>query len=193
MKRIPLSSLECNAFTKHLLSQMPRASFYNLIDIDDLDGNYYFPSKNEILFPCAFLAIETHEIAHMVEMRNYGRLTLPDWGMKNWSNGTSKVSSKSFFAALSREIRVRAISIIIKDEVLTSHSTSYNIFNNFFWKGAAIERFPFGKFKNFSDAQEWANVLVEKTLSHYNKDLIESEWLKRVDYISNWMETAKAA
>lgn len=185
---VPISSLECSSFCKSIFSKSPRVKLMEMLNLDD---RYYIPSKDVIVFPCQFMRIEEHEVAHMVEMNNFRRLLKHDWGMKNFSN--SNPSNKEFFAALSREIRVRAISLVLRGvEKNCSHDdTSYNIFKNIhYWDPEVKARIPFGKFKTFKDVQEWMEHLRDTTIAHWSLDRIESEWFRRMDFISNWMETA---
>ncbi len=184
---IPISSLQCSAFTRSIFSKSPRMKFVPMLD---LDGQYYIPRKDFIIFPCQLFQIEDHDLAHMVEMNNFQRLLKPDWGMKTFSDHSP--SNKGFFAALSREIRVRTISLILRgrEKDHDPADTSYIIFNNSYWRAESESRIPFGKFKSFKDVQEWAEYLRDTTLSHWSLDRIESEWFRRMDFISNWMETA---
>lgn len=183
---VTVSNLECSLFARSIFSKSSRIKFVRMFDLDD---QYYIPRKDVIIFPCQFMRIEDHDLAHMVEMNNFHRLLKPDWGMKTFSDNSP--SNSEFFAALSREIRVRAISLVLR-RIEKNHKrgdTSYDIFGNSYWEEGAKLRVPFGRFKTFKDVQEWAEHLRDRTLSHWNLDRIESEWFRRMDFISNWMET----
>lgn len=151
----------------------------------------YIPSKDRLLFPCG-LPTATHEIAHMVEMKNLNRCLLPDWGMipPSKSGDYSKWQSKAgFFAALSREIRVRAI----ERHMVGPRDTIVNILNNSTWKDMSGERLPFGRFDSMKTLSAWIDNLHQRTYNAWSLDRIRHEWTVRLDHIRHWMETKVAA
>lgn len=142
-------------------------------------GIAYWVTKENI-FTYFSLPRISHEIAHLLEMKNSKRWVLPDFGIKFPFNHTHKNKS-IFFTALARETRVIAI-----ESVLSSNSKS--ILDNSSWK---IDKryLPFGRFNKKSDLKDWIIDLHTKTVNAWSHDRIYHEWAIRLDYIKNWMET----
>lgn len=141
------------------------------------DVVFYKPGKNAIMFPYCLPSV-AHEVAHVVEMNNFSRLVQDDFGMKLFF---CKPSPQMVFAAASRETRVRAIERHMGE-------TSYLLHNNL-WKSYCKESCPFGRFKTYSDVEDWYLDLDEKTYKAWSLDRIRHEWEIRLNYIRDWMET----
>jgi hypothetical protein len=177
------------AFPRSLLKMEPRIRVHAMAD-DVEENKFMFVTKTNFHIPHGFPPIE-HEIAHMVEMKDPARWTLPDLGMAIFPKGDP--SPKMMFAAMAREIRVRAIQLHLIPEDQYSdgnHRTLFNILNNeHAWGGWARTMTPFGRFKNYQDVWDWANGMRERTFNAWNKDRIVHEWKIRLNHIQNWMET----
>jgi hypothetical protein len=159
--------------------------------LDDLDDEkFFFISQRYIHIPYGFPPIE-HELAHMVEMKNKERWTLPDLGMATFTD-LDKVSPAGFFAGFAREIRVRAIQTHMMPEELNNKGGSiYNILNNqITWGDYAERNSPFGRFKSYTDVETWALDMRERTYKAWSLDRIEHEWRIRLTHIRNHMETS---
>jgi hypothetical protein len=125
-----------------------------------------------------------------VELRNPIRWTIPDWGMPRFD--LDNIKSGPFFAALSREIRTRAIQLhisVFESEQEKLRSTAYDQFNNPWWRGQAFKRLHFGKFKCPQDLTNWMCDLRERTYNAWSVDRIRYEWEIRLNHIRHWMET----
>lgn len=171
----------------HLYGMEPRIRTYALADTIYSDiSKVYFLTKEHIYIPYR-LPSASHEIAHMVEMKDLDRCLLPDWGLKAFTNKV-KVSDKLFFAAFAREIRIRAI-----DNLIHGFSNPVSITNHVYWFHEACKRIPFGRFKDNKDIVAWADDLSLKTFIAWSFDRVEHEWKIRLDHIRNWMETREAA
>lgn len=173
-----------NRFAKHLLLKADRFYYYDGIKAPDDNFGLYFPRKDKIFFPIKF-PIEAHEIAHMIEMPSLNRLLVKDWGL---TYDAFSLLNKKFLVAFIRETRVRAIQTVIDDG-----SSNCDILKNIEWRDEIKYRLDLnpslGKFTSFDQVKQWADSLKDKTIAHWNKDRIEFEWTKRVEFISNWMET----
>lgn len=167
------------------------------------DEKMFVVTKDIIHIPYILPAVE-HEIAHAVEMTDKSRWLLPDWGMKMEPFKSDSLSFLPFmkikrltprmmFAAMSREVRVRAIQLhmLPESEHNNKKSSLYNILNNIVWGDWAKEMVPFGRrFKTYQDVNAWVNDLREKTFRAWSKDRIIHEWSIRLNYYQEWMETA---
>lgn len=173
---------------QHLFGMDSRIRIYDFADeIYESPLKAYFIENEHIYIPCVLPAAE-HEIAHMVEMKNPKRWTLPDWGMEFHTKFTDDAGKRLFFAALTRETRVRAIQ-----RHLTKSEWS-PITEHIAWGGASIEtRLPFGRFSTFKDVEMWSMDVHAKTYNAWSVDRIEHEWKIRLAHIQNFMETKVAA
>jgi hypothetical protein len=172
------------SFQLELLSIDKRILIHSIHGNVDKDKGY-FVNKNNIHIPFGLPAM-SHQISHMVEMKNKHRLLLPDWGMPAFVG--DKPNNKTFYAALSREIRVRAIDCV-QNPLIQKHDTRFNIFENSVWKDWAIESLPFGRFKTFEDINLWMCDLRDKTIQAWNLDRIKETWISQLAYIQHWMES----
>lgn len=175
----------------HLLELEPRLRVFEFADEpqENIGENYaYIPRKDVILFPVALPAAE-HEIAHMVEMSNINRIILPDWGIASHLNtkwDVKDIKMSSLIAAASREARVRAIQ---------SHFSGfphYPMWKHPVWGHDVEDRLkkePFRRLKSFQDYKDWIDDLQMKTFNAWSPERIESEWIKRLNFIRDWMET----
>lgn len=174
-------------FVKELVQSESRFRFHDVGNDFFNDKKFFVVTKEIIHCPIFMPAIE-HEIAHAVEMRDCSRWLLPDWGMTNFT----EPSPKAMFAAMAREIRVRAIQLhmLPESEHNNKNSTLVNILNNdWAWGHWARTMTPFGRFKNYQDVWTWANDLRERTFKSWSQDRIAHEWKIRLTHMQNWMET----
>lgn len=183
-----------NLFIAGLLGMEERFRFYYGLSKRN-DQDYYYPTKQYIFMPFTtdndFVASAAHEIAHMVEMQNYKRCLLPDWGMHA---GPKKNTPSEYFAMLARETRVRAIEMIIAPfscEKEKQSSTRYDIFNNPYFGSELKKMIPFGRFKNAQEVKDWTYALRDRTLRDWSRERIFEEWKNKLDYIRDWMETSE--
>jgi hypothetical protein len=184
-----------NSFAAELVKMDERIVCYNMLAnrFDEASVNrhkhFYMPFKNVILISDEMIPKLSHQIAHMVEMNNFSRCVQHDWNFGTIDKMTSdKFSTKFYVAAMLREIRVRAIDHHISDVPF--------IRGKFKLGGAAwrptdipIKSFPFGRFKDQKDFIEFCSALEERTYNAWSKEKVRVEWIKRLDYIRNWMET----
>jgi hypothetical protein len=182
------SSHPVRLFTHHLLEMSPRIRLHSFVDDLD-DKKFFFIGKEYIHIPHVFPPVE-HEIAHLVEMKNKERWTLPDLGMATFTD-LDRVKPAPFFAGLAREIRARAIQLrMMPEEMDKRGGTIYNILNNQLTWGDYSEKYsPFGRFKSYKDVEIWAEDMRERTYKAWTLDRIESEWKVRLDHMQNFMET----
>ncbi len=180
---------EVKGFALELLEMDSRIQVYNFFG--DLEEDFgYLPKKTGLFFPVGVPSAE-HDIAHMVEMSNKKRWTIADWGMPSPKNNNGYSEWKSFggfFAALSREIRVRAIQLHLIPEY-GQRETLMNIFANPFWFEMVNKHLPFGRFNSYEDVISWMIDLRDKTRFAWSPERIRHEWIIRLDHIRNWMES----
>lgn len=179
----------------HLLEMEPRIRVFGFADEpqENIGENYtYIPRKDVILFSMGLPTAE-HEIAHMVEMSDINRVTLPDWGLAStlnsdvWKNERT-IKMSTVIAAASRETRVRAIQA----HLLPSSIKYRPMSSHHYWGDEVGDRFKkesFGRFKSPQDYKNWIDDLEMKTFMAWSPERIENEWIKRLNYIQNWMET----
>lgn len=169
-------------------SRIRLSQFYG--DVEKNKG--YFITKDHIHIPYILPSIE-HDICHLLELTNRKRWTQTDWGMPRFEK--DKMPPCQVFAALAREVRVRAIQLhisVFKDEDAKLKSTSYNQLNNPYWAELVKSNLPFGRFKCYKDVETWIQDIREKTHKAWSLDRIHHEWKVRLTHIQNWMETCPA-
>jgi hypothetical protein len=171
------------SFERSLFEMDSRIRLFELFD--ELESDHGFlPCKDMICIPIALPSAD-HEIAHMVEMTNPKRWTLPDWGI----NIHEPRTQKGLFASLSRETRVRAIQ-----RHITPAIPNYAPLSNYhFWEPMVKKNVPFGRFKTYEEVYSWVIDLHEKTYAAWSLERIRHEWEIRLNHIQNWMETKAAA
>lgn len=157
---------------------------------EDNNSFGYLPLKAKDLYLCTKLPSVDHEIAHTVDMP-VARCTTPDWGIKN-SIDIGGWSNNYFFAALTREVRVRAIQLHL---ITQEHWKYKNIFTsrileNPAWGHQANMRLPFGRFKKHNQLVDWIHTIHMQTYKRWSIDRIVHEWAERVKIINDWIETA---
>lgn len=171
----------------------------------------YIPSK-ETLYIAEGLPSIDHEIAHMLEMRDFNRLTKVDLGLESPFDRNAKFTIKesAFFAASAREARVVAIQSVINaiesihsiDHRLDTYTRNISISvralggrkltNNIIWENKCIDFLKnnqYGRFKTSYDYVQWIDDIHEKTVKAWTKDRIIVEFKNRLNFINNWMET----
>lgn len=130
-----------------------------------------------------------HELGHIIEMNNYDRLLINDFGLKNLIK--TKFSNNGVIAAFWRETKVRAIQTRIAEINPTIDSTTKSYFHNNYWFDdiySRIENNPIGKFKTREDVIENTNEYFMKVYNDYTFDKIEYEWRLRLQFLKNWKE-----
>lgn len=206
-----MSHLYMTPFIKELVNMDSRIYVYpdkmkyifNGSMVDAFKFGMYKPTKEKIYIPGVFPRT-SHQIAHMVEMTNYSRCLQIEWGMGkhsfnkdiNYIDNDVEVhvsaNASKFFAALSREVRVRAIEGHMCVDAWNKGSRALkNIFDNKSWV-PNNSFLPFGRFKEQKDVQTWVDDLCEKTYNAWGLDRIEDEWCKKLNYIRDWMETSES-
>lgn len=150
----------------------------------------YFITKNTIHIPYNLPAIQ-HDIAHLLEMRDCRRWTIPDWGMPRFEK--ESMPKTCVFAALARETRTRAIQLHLTRfscEEAKLSSFAFNQLNNPYWKKLVISCLPFGRFKEYREVNDWVCYMRERTYQAWSLDRIHFVWMNRLEHIQNWMETS---
>lgn len=151
--------------------------FPNSINEKDIG---YSPTK-ECIYIGTHVPMIEHEIAHMVEMNDFKRCVMDDWGLKTFIKPES-LSSKEVFVGLTRETRVRAIQCHLT-------KIGQSIKDHKQWIYMVSNHLPFGKFKTVQNVLEWVEEMHTRTFKDWNIDRIEYEWNRRTDYIMDWMES----
>lgn len=156
-----------------MMSMFPCVKYSSIMN--DLDDKWAYKPTKKCIYIAHSLPTIAHEIAHMVEMNDFSRLLLQDWGLKLGPNVG--------FTSAAREIRVRAIQGLMEPE-------RNRLVNNYFgWMIPLFGKLPFGRFKTKQDVIDWENDLHHRILRAWSLDRIFHEWKLRVDYIRNWQET----
>lgn len=154
-------------------------------DVEEDKG--FFVTKDNIFIPHVLPKVE-HDIAHLVELKNSKRWTMTDWGMPRFEKDIIKPGP--FFAALSREVRTRAIQLHMEPKAMgNENDTTYNQLANPYWYDMTKKLLPFGRFKSMQDVGCWLGHQRECTYKAWCLDRIVHEWSVRLNHIRNWMET----
>jgi|SRR5271166_1647710 len=181
-------SAKLDKFAYSLVSMDARIKlFYAIGDISGGDSKCYIPSKKMLAFTYNFPTL-AHEIAHVVEVSDFARLTKTDFGMRIFGRARHthpfyRPTDNGFFAGMAREVRVRSIERHIDP------TKPISILANRGWSNHAASILPFGRFKTMKDVEVWVLDMAERTRKVWDKERIRSEWVGRLDYIRNWMET----
>lgn len=183
-----------NPFVAMLLRGGLRVQLYGRMG-EVVPGRGYLPTKDAILIPARFPLL-THELAHMIEVRDTSRLLRPDMGMRVFgrirkTNPLYRASTPGFFAGMARETRVRAIESVLGGTVATSLLAGHGGISG--WARDAVERLPFGRFRTLTDVSDWTAAISRATLRDWNRDRCWHEWIRRIEYLRGWMETRQAA
>jgi hypothetical protein len=177
-----------SSFSIDLLRMEPRFRVYALADemFDVRPDHAYYPTKEHLYLPVIIPAL-SHEIAHMVEMRDPVRWTLPDWGFPGLSVLRSGFRSDAgFYVALAREARVCAI----ERHMQPTRGNKAPIDNEgTHWEWEAKRRLLFGRFRKYDDVLDWVKAIHESTYAAWGLDRIRHEWEVRLNHIREWMET----
>lgn len=182
-------------FTNYLLGMESRFLFPDIGNEVFGDKQFFVVTKDYIYCPYV-LPNPEHEIAHAVEMANPKRWLLPDWGLAfDPFTNERGLTSRMMFAAMSREVRVRAIELHMMPEYRNDKGSSkYNILRNEHAWGDWAKRYtPFGRFKNYDDVQAWVHDLREKTYRAWSLERIEHEWKIRLGVMREYMDTKAQA
>lgn len=177
--------IDSSSFCKELTDMIPTLK---IIDFIEYNNNYMNPPPDDIFFKIRkdymqfVVGIPTleHEIAHMVEMKDFSRCIINDWGLRF---DIENISNKLFFLTMAREARVRGIqSHLDGREYAYSANHPVILFD-------APGHLPFGKFNSCKDFYDWMQAIFSRSRSDWSKDRIYDEWVKRAEYIRNWQET----
>ena len=177
-----------NPFCLQLLNMDSRVRVYEFFgDYEEDKG--FFVTKKHIYMPYVLPKVE-HDIAHHVELKNPKRWLMADWGMPRFEKDT--LPKSAFFAALSREIRTRAIQLhieVFSSEEQKLRSTTWDQFNNPYWKDMTTKLCPFGRFRHFKDVCAWMEDLRDRTSRAWSQERVVHEWSVRLKHIQEWMES----
>jgi hypothetical protein len=184
--------VKASDFAFELCSIDSRFLFYDPFEgpINDGSHAFYIPTKENIFIPAGKVVVPVeHQLAHIIEMNNLERIIQDDYGLDNFGSLKPRTLSARY-AALARELRVRAIEKIIKEDHEYSHERIIErlIDNQSFSVNGWDNDLPFGKFKTKKDVEIWALDIFSKTISHWDRDKIQYEWIQKVNYIKHWME-----
>lgn len=139
----------------------------------------YRPSKNNVVFCAGFTPRLSHEVAHFLEMEGLQRLTMDDFGIN--SPTAFPTTNVGFYKALVRETRVFAIQ-----DLLRRNSHPIIRMN---WTTKALSHIPYGRFRHIRDVKSWFSDLYQRTYKSWNKERVQFEWERRINYLRDWMET----
>lgn len=167
-------TLECK-----LLKMLPNVTAYRYCWTEKSSsgkevGSAYLPTKESIHIGSGILPRLSHEIGHLLEERRSEKWVAPNFGLQFSPIGSG------FFRALSRETRVTAIEAIITNRDYDKLSAWTNYGNRY------LHTTPF---QTYNRLDEWHKDYYSKIKSQWSIDRIHHEWAKRVEYITNWMET----
>ncbi len=184
----------------------------NDIDLIWEQAGSYLPTEKHIYMPAGAVPRIEHEVAHFLEMSNIKRILYKDMGMemiplhhkmedfntlycnneeKRYSKNEIETAfnSKSYLAALIRELKVREIQKILlqeitsKDEAVSFKDLKYNTA----WEVPAKNHLWDGQ-KQF---EEWAINLTNQTRRAWTEEKVRFEFTRRVEYVQEWQATKK--
>ncbi len=143
------------------------------------DVNYQ-PTKNGILIYTSRVLKLSHELSHMLEIKNNERLVQLDYGIKKYF----PMTPKGQLQAIAREARTRGIQTRLVELAFGNSQVLFHRGAYLFARG-----FSLGKFKNDQEINDWSAHLTTKSYIDFPKERIIEIWKEKAEFINHWLET----
>lgn len=171
-------------FYSYLLSKIERVNLFSI------DGNpaphdniHYQPSKNGITILTSDTIKISHELAHMIEVRDNGKLLENDYGIKKYYPKTAKGK----LCAIARESRTRGIQTRLV-ELAVGQCRLLSFARSF---PPLVLDTPSGRRVEYptSHLDEWSRHLVASAYRSYSKERIIHIWEEKAQVLNNFINT----
>ena len=168
-------------FFQFLLGKITKISIYSIPGTPQPHENtHYQVKKSGIEIYTSHIIKLSHEIAHMVEVKNNEKLIQNDFGIPTYFPKTQKGKLQ----AIARESRTRGIQTRLVE----------NAFGN--CQLLKFKKLPLdivsanGKFKNYLDALDWSTTICNSAYKFWTTEKIIDIWEEKSIIINNFLETA---
>lgn len=145
----------------------------------------YHPTKDGINIHTSKLIKLSHELAHILEIKDNERLLQLDYGIKKYLPTTPKGQLQ----AIAREARTKGIQTLLVE-------IAFNHFNMLYHRHAYLFNRDGGNIGKFSSNQEildWSFGITKTAYENWSEDKILYIWNQKAEFINHWLETKHAS
>jgi hypothetical protein len=149
---------------------------------------HYQPFKTGINIYTSVIIKLSHELSHMLEVKDNNRLLKFDYGIRKYFPKTNKGQLQAIAReARARGIQTRLVEIAFGNSTLLVHRHCYLYVSPTIKFNESI-----GRFANGNEVVEWSSAVTQTAYREWSKDRIVHEWNKKAEFINHWLETAGA-
>ncbi len=171
-------------FYQQLLDQISKVQLFSTIKfVPPHEQIHYQPTKDGIKLHMSELIKLSHELAHLIEVKDNRRLVLPDYGMPTYFPKTTKGQLQ----AIAREARVRGIQTrLIEIAFGRYHLLVHQLSHTYLQPFAANH-----KFGTTQAVVDWSTSIMERAYQDWTQDKILHDWSHKAEFINHWLEISK--
>lgn len=170
------------SFFQLLLDRLTKLKLYYSDNIEAWTYTSYHPTKDGINLCTSKLLKLSHELAHMLEIRDNDRLLQLDYGIKRYV----PLTTEGQLMALAREARVRGIQTRLVH-------IAFNHLRMLYHRSGPVIFFrvgsKFGKFNSLREVEDWSFAITDSAYNKWSEDKILHVWSQKADFINHWLET----
>lgn len=181
-------------FFQELLSRLSKINIFSMTDSLNPAPHemvHYEPFKTGINIYTSPIIKLSHELSHMLEVKDNNRLLQFDYGIKKYFPSTSKGQLQAIAReARARGIQTRLVEVAFGNSTLLVQRHAYLYIQS----GHPSQQFktPVGRFSNGNEVVEWSAAITQTAYREWSKDRIIHAWNKKAEFINHWLETAGA-
>ena len=173
-------------FFKELLERINKINIFSWANKDFPMPNetiHYQPYKTGInIFTSPVIKL-SHELSHMLEVKDNNRLLKFDYGIRKYFPTTHEGQLQAVAReARARGIQTKLVEIAFGNTTLLVH------------RGAWLYIKPFDKrvarFNNGSEVCEWSASITQSAYNDWSKERIVETWKQKAEFINHWLETS---
>ncbi len=171
-------------FFHSLLERINKINIFTLTDSPlPHEVIHYQPYKTGINIYTSAVIKLSHELSHMLEVKDNTRLVEFDYGIRKYFPTTHKGQLQAIAReARARGIQTKLVELAFGNSTLLVHRFAYYYITPF--------KKPVGKFTNASEVVDWSAAITQKTYNDWSKDRIIEEWNQKAEFINHWLETS---
>lgn len=174
-------------FFQTLLEQINKINIFSHDGVGTPDQYiHYHPTKDGINIYTSEIIKLSHELSHLLEIRDNNRLVQLDYGIRKYFPTTHAGQLQ----AIAREARTRGIQTRLVELAFGSSQLLYQRF-------AYVIIKPFdkgiGKFTTSQEVVEWCTNITRTTYNEWSKDRIIEAWKQKSEFINHWLETCNTS
>lgn len=172
-------------FFQSLLGQINKINLFSFQEQDFPFPNeviHYQPYKAGINIYTSVIIKLSHELAHLLEIKDNRRLTQFDFGIKNYFPKTATGQLQAVAReARARGIQTRLVQLGFGNETLLIHRAA----------DLLVRSFPIARFNSKKELLEWSAAITQATYNDWSKERIVEEWKRKAEFINHWLETSE--